>query len=174
MLQEYSLKETQLTERGFDDDELRKVERHIMLQVLDRHWKDHLASMDQLRQGIHLRGYAQKNPKQEYKREAFELFQHMMNQIQHQLISILHTLELRRDDELEQMEKQRAEEARRQAERMQTMMPPVAEEGLAAAEGQQAEAGQQPVVRDMPKVGRNEPCPCGSGKKFKQCHGKLA
>src|SRR5690554_719219 len=177
MLQEYSAKEQQLTERGFDDDELRKVERHIMLQVLDRHWKDHLASMDQLRQGIHLRGYAQKNPKQEYKREAFELFQHMMNQIQHQLIRILHTLELRRDDELEQMEKQRAEEARRQAERMQAMMPPVAEQSFSSApEEQSASAApqQQPVVRDMPKVGRNEPCPCGSGKKFKQCHGKLA
>src|SRR5690606_21214640 len=95
-----------------------KVERHIMLQTLDRHWKDHLASMDHLRQGIHLRGYAQRNPKQEYKREAFELFQHMMNQTQHQVIRILHTLEVRRDDELEQLEKQRAEEARRQAEQM--------------------------------------------------------
>src|SRR5690606_34297444 len=130
MVKQYEDKERQLDGRGFDPGELRKVEKHIMLQVLDRHWKDHLASMDQLRQGIHLRGYAQKNPKQEYKREAFELFQHMMNQIQHQLIRVLHTLELRRDDELEQMERQRAEEARRQAERMQAMMPPVSEDGL--------------------------------------------
>ena len=174
MVQQYQGKEQDLTARGFDQGELRKVEKHIMLQVLDRHWKEHLASMDQLRQGIHLRGYAQKNPKQEYKREAFELFQHMMNQIQHQLIRVLHTLELRRDDELEQMERQRAEEARRQAERMQAMMPPVAEDGLPAVPGSQEAGGaQQPVVRDLPKVGRNEPCPCGSGKKYKHCHGQL-
>lgn len=174
MAEQYAEKEKGLEGRGFDAGELRKVEKHIMLQVLDRHWKDHLASMDQLRQGIHLRGYAQKNPKQEYKREAFELFQHMMNQIQHQLIRVLHTLELRRDDELEQMERQRAEEARRQAERMQAMMPPVAEDGLPAVPGSQEAGGaQQPVVRDLPKVGRNEPCPCGSGKKYKHCHGQL-
>jgi preprotein translocase subunit SecA len=175
MEKDYAAKEAELDQRGFDAGELRKVEKHIMLQVLDRHWKDHLASMDQLRQGIHLRGYAQKNPKQEYKREAFQLFQHMMNQIQHQLIRVLHTLELRRDDELEQMERQRAEEARRQAERMQAMMPPVAEDGLPPVPSAQsgAAAPQQPVVRDVPKVGRNDPCPCGSGKKYKQCHGLL-
>lgn len=174
MAEQYAGKEKELESRDFDAGELRKVEKHIMLQVLDRHWKDHLASMDQLRQGIHLRGYAQKNPKQEYKREAFELFQHMMNQIQHQLIRVLHTLELRRDDELEQMERQRAEEARRQAERMQAMMPPVSEDGLPAVPGPQDAGGaQQPLVRDLPKVGRNEPCPCGSGKKYKHCHGQL-
>ncbi|MFN3713944.1 MAG: preprotein translocase subunit SecA [Alcanivoracaceae bacterium] len=175
MEKEYAAKEAELEHRDFDVGELRKVEKHIMLQVLDRHWKDHLASMDQLRQGIHLRGYAQKNPKQEYKREAFQLFQHMMNQIQHQLIRVLHTLELRRDDELEQMEKQRAEEARRQAERMQAMMPPVSEDGLPPLPSAQpaTAAPQQPVVRDVPKVGRNDPCPCGSGKKYKQCHGLL-
>ncbi|MCC1495281.1 preprotein translocase subunit SecA [Alcanivorax sp. 1008] len=176
MVQQYEGKEQDLVARNFDAGELRKVEKHIMLQVLDRHWKDHLASMDQLRQGIHLRGYAQKNPKQEYKREAFELFQHMMSQIQHQLIRVLHTIELRRDDELEQMERQRAEEARRQAERMQAMMPPVAEDGLPPV-SDSGSAGaaqpQQPVTRDMPKVGRNDPCPCGSGKKFKHCHGQL-
>jgi len=98
----------------------------------------------------------------------------MMNQIQHQLIRVLHTLELRRDDELEQMERQRAEEARRQAERMQAMMPPVAEDGLPVVPGpQDGGTAQQPVVRDLPKVGRNEPCPCGSGKKYKHCHGQL-
>jgi preprotein translocase subunit SecA len=172
MAKTYADKENELTGRGFDAGELRKVEKHIMLQVLDRHWKDHLASMDQLRQGIHLRGYAQKNPKQEYKREAFELFQYMMNQIQHQLTRVLHTLELRRDDELEQMERQRAEEARRQAERMQAVMPPVAEDGLPSVPAA-APAAQQPVVREVPKVGRNEPCPCGSGKKYKHCHGQL-
>jgi preprotein translocase subunit SecA len=174
MEQQYATKERELVGRGFDADELRKVEKHIMLQVLDRHWKDHLASMDQLRQGIHLRGYAQKNPKQEYKREAFELFQYMMGQIQQQLIRTLHSLELRRDDELELMERQRAEEARRQAERMQAMMPPVSEDGLPPVPSAEPGVGApQQVVRDMPKVGRNDPCPCGSGKKYKQCHGKL-
>jgi len=171
MAEYYSRKERELLERGFDANEMRKVERHIMLQVLDRHWKDHLASMDQLRQGIHLRGYAQKNPKQEYKREAFELFQHMMNQIQHQLIRVLHTLEMRRNDELEQMERQRAEEAKRLAESMRAVTPPLAGDSNAAPA--QGLAGAQPVVREFPKVGRNEPCPCGSGKKYKHCHGKL-
>ena len=170
----YQRKEEELQERGFEAGELRRVEKHIMLQVLDRHWKDHLASMDQLRQGIHLRGYAQKNPKQEYKREAFELFQHMMNQIQHQLIRVLHTLELRRDDELELMERQRAEEARRQAERMQASVPPLPDAAADQAGKQAAPGAAQPVVRDVPKVGRNEPCPCGSGKKYKHCCGKLA
>lgn len=168
---EYAAKEAALAERGFDASELRKIESHIMLQTLDRHWKDHLASMDHLRQGIHLRGYAQKNPKQEYKREAFELFQHMMNQTQHEVIRVVHTLELRRDDEVEQLERQRAEEARRQAEQMKLQTPSFSED----AQPEQGEKGDaaQPQTRDGRKVGRNEPCPCGSGKKFKHCHGAL-
>ena len=166
---EYADKEAQLAARGVDAAELRKVERHIMLQTLDRHWKDHLASMDHLRQGIHLRGYAQRNPKQEYKREAFELFQHMMNQTQHQVIRILHTLEVRRDDELEQLEKQRAEEARRQAEQMKLQQASLEPE---APSDSNADAAA-PVMREGRKIGRNEPCPCGSGKKYKHCHGSL-
>ena len=167
---DYAAKEKMLDERGFDAGELRKVERHVMLQTLDRHWKDHLAGMDHLRQGIHLRGYAQKNPKQEYKREAFELFQHMMNQTQHQVIRILHTLEMRRDDEVEQLEKQREEEARRQLEQMKLQQPSLNPEGDVAP---QQEGAAQPAVRSGRKVGRNELCPCGSGKKFKHCHGAL-
>lgn len=172
---DYQAKEDALAERNFEPEEMRKLEKHLMLQVLDRHWKDHLASMDHLRQGIHLRGYAQRNPKQEYKREAFELFQTMMNQIQHQLTRVLHTIELRRDDELEQLEKQRAEEARRQAESMKTQTPDPALGQPDSPQGSPGAAAEAPqtVKRQTPKVGRNEPCPCGSGKKYKQCHGKL-
>jgi len=167
---EYAGKETQLAERGLDASELRKVERHVMLQTLDRHWKEHLANMDHLRQGIHLRGYAQRNPKQEYKREAFEMFQTMMNQTQHEVIRVLHTLEVRRDDELERLEQQRAEAAKRQAEQMKLQQPVLETEGAPSAQPQDA---AQPQVREGRKVGRNEPCPCGSGKKFKHCHGAL-
>ena len=178
MASEYQAKEQAMQERGFDTSEMRGLEKHLMLQVLDRHWKEHLANMDHLRQGIGLRGYAQRNPKQEYKKEAFELFQTMMNQIQHQLIRILHTLELKRDDELERMERERAEQARKQAEAMKATHPQAQTE---AAEAEQAGSGQlpqlgastKPVIRDTPKVGRNEPCPCGSGKKYKHCHGRL-
>ncbi len=167
--QDYERKEAEI---GVED--LRRIEKHLMLQILDRHWKEHLASMDHLRQGIHLRGYAQKNPKQEYKKEAFELFQTLLNQIQHELIRVLHSFQVRRDDELERLEQQRQEEAQRQAEKMK--MQAVAEPGTDGTAGASGEReGQQPktVVRDGRKVGRNEPCPCGSGKKYKQCHGKI-
>lgn len=166
LAQEYERKEENVEAMGIS---LRKVERHMMLQVLDRHWKEHLANMDHLRQGIHLRGYAQRNPKQEYKLEGFELFQSMLNEIEHEFIRVMSTLELRNDDE-ERLEQQRAEEARRQEERMQAQ--------VAAMEGEEApaealSAAQQPVVREGRKIGRNEPCWCESGKKYKHCHGKL-
>ena len=169
----YAEKEAQVAELGIS---LRKVEKHLVLQVLDRHWKDHLASMDHLRQGIHLRGYAQKNPKQEYKREAFELFQEMMSQIQHELIRVLSALELRRDDEVERLEQQRAEEARRLAGQMQTQTPqqaPQLGEGSAPPPQPPRDAAAQPFVREGRKLGRNEPCWCESGKKYKHCHGRL-
>src|SRR5699024_11551542 len=150
LAQEYEHKEADVEAMGVS---LRKVEQHMMLQVLDRHWKEHLANMDHLRQGIHLRGYAQRNPKQEYKLEGFELFQTMLNEIEHEFIRVMSTLELRTDDE-ERLEQQRAEEARRQAERMQTQ--------VAAMEGEEAPAeaapaAQQPVVREGRKMRRNEP-----------------
>ena len=170
----YERKEREVADLGVD---LRKVEKHLMLQVLDRHWKDHLASMDHLRQGIHLRGYAQKNPKQEYKREAFDLFQTMMGQIQHELVRVLSTLELRRDDAVERLERQREEEARRQAEQMSTQTPEMGSRGVMreqqGEQPRQQAAGAQPFVREGPKLGRNDPCWCGSGKKYKHCHGKL-
>lgn len=165
--QAYAQKEVEVEAMGIS---LRKVEQHMMLQVLDRHWKEHLANMDHLRQGIHLRGYAQRNPKQEYKLEGFELFQNMLNEIEHEFIRVISTLELRNDDEIERLEQQRAEAARRQAEAMQAQVAPMeGEEAPAAA----APSAPQPMVREGRKIGRNEPCWCASGKKFKHCHGKL-
>ena len=165
----------QWLEEQIGTDTLRQIEKHLMLQILDRHWKEHLASMDHLRQGIHLRGYAQKNPKQEYKKEAFELFQTMLNQIQHELIRVLHSFEVRRDDEVERLEAQRQEEARIQSERMKAEQEQIAAP-TADGEGIQTQGPPEvprTVVREGRKVGRNEPCPCGSGKKYKQCHGRL-
>jgi len=151
-----------------------------MLQQLDLHWREHLAAMDYLRQGIHLRSYAQKNPKQEYKREAFELFSAMLDRIKQDTISLLARLQVRSEAEIQ------AEEAERQ-ERLERSMQfqHAAPEALAlplptagaALPGAGLEEGVvsnvAPFVREGRKVGRNEPCPCGSGKKYKHCHGAL-
>ncbi|WP_426417101.1 preprotein translocase subunit SecA [Aestuariirhabdus sp. LZHN29] len=149
-------------------ESLRMFEKQMLLRVLDDKWKEHLATMDHLRQGIHLRGYAQKNPKQEYKRESFELFQQLLEDIKHETIRILCHVQVRQDDNTEEVERQRREEAARrlqfQHEQANSMAKP--EEA--------AEEGATPYTREGRKVGRNEPCPCGSGKKFKQCHGKIA
>jgi preprotein translocase subunit SecA len=144
---------------------MRQFEKEVMLNVLDSQWKDHLAAMDHLRQGIHLRGYAQKNPKQEYKREAFELFSDMLERIKHDVISLLARVQIRSDEDIEALEHQR---------RAQTEMEYVHQDlGQDVHEVEEYEA-QTPIVRDQPKIGRNAPCPCGSGKKYKHCHGKLA
>lgn len=149
-------------------DLLRKFEQQIMLQVLDTRWKEHLQSMDQLRQGIHLRGYAQKNPKQEYKREAFGLFEHFLSNVRSDVVRILSHVKIRTPEEVEAIERQRRAEAdalmQRQTARHDS--PKTSDEST-------AETASQPFKRDFPKVGRNDPCPCGSGKKYKQCHGKL-
>mgnify|MGYP000512203297 FL=1 len=155
---------------------MRQIETQVMLQVLDGLWKEHLQTMDQLRQGIHLRAYANKNPKQEYKREAFELFEALLERLKQEVVRILSHLQIKRQDEAELMERQRREEAARQKLAFQHAEASVLSEGEPSAEAQSAqsaEATQQPVVRDAPKVGRNDPCPCGSGKKYKQCHGAL-
>ncbi len=155
------------------EDRMRHIEIEVMLMQLDHHWKEHLAGMDYLRQGIHLRGYAQKNPKQEYKREAFEMFGTMLDQIKHDTVSILSRVRIQSQEDVEKMEAQR-----RVARAMEFR------HASASALGQQQTAGGQgggaataaaaaPFVRSERKVGRNEPCPCGSGKKYKQCHGKL-
>ncbi len=154
---------------------LRMFEKQVMLQVLDTLWKEHLQTMDLLRQGIHLRGYAQKNPKQEYKREAFALFQDLLDNIKRDVIRILSHVKVREQEEVERMEAER----RAQAERQQMNFEHAQGSAMAEEETQeQPEAdpsdNAEPYVRQAPKVGRNDPCPCGSGKKYKQCHGKIS
>lgn len=149
---------------------LRHFEKAMMLKVLDEQWKDHLATMDHLRQGIHLRGYAQKNPKQEYKREAFELFTQMLERVKHEVVEFLSKVQVRAEEDVEAVEAQRRRTAP-VSYRHDEAESAVGNASL-AADSQKPE--QQPFVREGRKVGRNEPCPCGSGKKYKQCHGKLA
>jgi len=157
--------------------DMRKIEKQIMLQILDTLWKEHLATMDQLRQGIGLRAYAQKNPKQEYKRESFELFQQLLDNLKFEVVKFLSHIQIRQQDESELLEQRRREAAAREQRAFQhaeasamaeaESAPP--QQGPGAAEA----APAQPFIREGRKVGRNEPCPCGSGKKYKQCHGKL-
>jgi preprotein translocase subunit SecA len=149
---------------------MRHLEKAVMLQVLDNHWRDHLAAMDHLRQGIHLRGYAQKNPKEEYKREAFVLFSDMLSRIRHDAVSLLARVEVRTETGVEALEQEQ-----RAPREMHFLHPSVGEEAAPEeAGGGGVAVAQKPVVRRQPKVGRNQPCPCGSGKKYKHCHGKLA
>ncbi|MCG8369173.1 MAG: preprotein translocase subunit SecA [Proteobacteria bacterium] len=151
---------------------MRGVEKQVMLRQLDFHWKEHLAAMDHLRQGIGLRSYAQKNPKQEYKREAFEMFGEMIEQVKHDTISILTRIRVQSEEDLAAMEARR-----RKAEQMKFQHAEASALGGGASSGggQRAPARPQtPFVRETRKVGRNEPCPCGSGKKYKQCHGRLS
>jgi preprotein translocase subunit SecA len=182
IVEEYRAKEAAWREQGID---MRVVEKQIMLQILDQRWKEHLATMDHLRQGIHLRAYAQKQPKQEYKREAFELFQELLHSINRDVVRLLSRVQIERQESIEEVERRRREE---QARRMRFMH----EQATSGLNGEGAEAPspsprsapsrpqQQPqppapkpetFVRQDRKVGRNEPCPCGSGKKFKHCHG---
>ena len=148
---------------------LRHFEKAVMLKVLDEQWKEHLGIMDHLRQGIHLRGYAQKNPKQEYKREAFELFAQMLERMKREVVEILSKVQVRAEEDVAAVEEQRRSNAP-VSYRHDEAQVATAPEGPEV--GEQSE--HQPFVRDGRKVGRNEPCPCGSGKKYKQCHGRLA
>ncbi|MDO8465687.1 MAG: preprotein translocase subunit SecA [Gallionella sp.] len=147
-------------------------ERVIMLQSLDTHWREHLAALDHLRQGIHLRGYAQKNPKQEYKREAFELFSLMLDAIKREVTQILMTVQVRSEEDVESVETPAAPEnvQYHHADYEEVLSQSTGQE----ADGQLTGEEHKPFVRDGRKVGRNDPCPCGSGKKYKQCHGKLS
>ena len=147
-------------------DAMHHYERAIMLQSMDVHWREHLAALDHLRQGIHLRGYAQKNPKQEYKREAFELFSMMLDLIKREVTQVLMTVQVRSQEEVVPVE------AAPQAENIQYHHADY-EEALEQS-GTSGNEEQQPFVRDGRKIGRNDPCPCGSGKKYKQCHGQLS
>ena len=152
-------------------ENFRQFEKQVMLQVLDQHWKEHLYNMDHLRQGIHLRGYAQKNPKQEYKRESFELFQNLLNEVKYQTVKYLSLVQVRSPEEA-QAEAQRRQEAAKARMKFEHAQASALSE-KSDEEGDTAAKKQEPL-RATQKVGRNEPCPCGSGKKYKQCHGKLS
>lgn len=185
---DHSLHEETLREKIFDGivaaykekeetagaDVIRHFEKAVMLQILDSQWKEHLAAMDHLRQGIHLRGYAQKNPKQEYKRESFEMFTELLENIKRDVIGVLSKVVVKAEDV------QAVEEQRRTAPPMQFEHAESSAVAAAEPERNEDEAGDtraekvEPFVRQGRKVGRNEPCPCGSGKKYKQCHGKVA
>ena len=170
-----------------EPDVLHHYERAVMLQSIDQHWREHLAALDYLRQGIHLRGYAQKQPKQEYKREAFELFGAMLDSIKREVTRHLMAVQVRSQAEVEEAER-RAEEAARAVKNVQyqhaEFSPGVGDEAaeqipgvagaIAVASPPSAPVEAQPYTRSTQKVGRNDPCPCGSGKKYKQCHGRLA
>ncbi|MDP5070875.1 MAG: SEC-C metal-binding domain-containing protein [Congregibacter sp.] len=157
--------------------DMRRIEKQIMLQVLDTLWKEHLATMDHLRQGIHLRAYAQKNPKQEYKRESFELFQELLTSLKYEVVKFLSHVQIKKKNEAELIEQQRRNDAERAQLAFQhaqaSGMSPEAGGARAPGPGQAEATPAQPITRSEPKVGRNDPCPCGSGKKYKQCHGAL-
>ncbi|AVZ80086.1 preprotein translocase subunit SecA [Zoogloeaceae bacteirum Par-f-2] len=142
----------------------RQFERNVMLQSLDAHWREHLAALDHLRQGIHLRGYAQKNPKQEYKREAFELFENLLDTVRTEVTKLLLSVQVRTESQLEQAET---------PPEVENVQYHHADYDEALGTGASAASARQPAVAG-PKVGRNDPCPCGSGKKYKHCHGKLS
>ena len=150
-------------------------ERNVVLQSIDTHWREHLAALDHLRQGIHLRGYAQKNPKQEYKREAFELFAQMLDLIRHDVVRLIMTVRIQSQEEIAAVEQQMAQAHVENVHYEHAdFNPALAPEDLLSPATSNEPMGGQTIVNAMPKVGRNDPCPCGSGKKFKQCHGKLA
>jgi preprotein translocase subunit SecA len=151
------------------EETMRRFEKQVLLQVLDHQWKEHLAAMDYLRQGIHLRGYAQKNPKQEYKREAFELFTSMLDQIKRESVRVLTAVQVPSKEEIEAQEEARRQQAVEQLAKAQATH----DETTAVADSSDQEMSDRPMPAVSHKVGRNEPCPCGSGKKYKQCHGRI-
>jgi preprotein translocase subunit SecA len=168
---------------------IRHLEKAVMLRVLDEQWKEHLSNMDHLRQGIGLRGYAQKNPKQEYKREAFEMFTAMLQSVKHDVITILSRFQIQTENDVTSMEAERRSQNRGRHEYLHPdtalssqasqdsvnrNLRSVGELGHEPSSGStEQKINSQPFVRVTPKVGRNELCPCGSGKKYKHCHGKL-
>jgi preprotein translocase subunit SecA len=165
---------------------MRQIERQVVLQNLDQAWREHLAAMDYLRQGIHLRGYAQKDYRYEFKREAFELFSAMLDRVKHDSASLLARVEVRDQAEVEREEAEQREKLMRalqaQHAEVSALAAPDPEPEVAPQSSQSGSRvpfapnlpQQAPFVRGDKKVGRNEPCPCGSGKKFKQCHGSLS
>ncbi len=157
-------------EANADAKAMRNVEKAMMLQIMDHHWKEHLAAMDHLRQGIHLRGYAQKNPAQEYKRESFALFTDMLTQIKYEVISTLSKVQIATEAQIA-AQQQRQQAMQFQYHHAEVTALPNLDVGAVVDEGEPQ--ASQPFVRNQPKLSRNDPCHCGSGKKYKQCHGKL-
>ena len=159
-------------------EKMRTFEKQITLQILDGLWKDHLATMDHLRQGIFLRSYGGKNPRQEYKREAFALFQDLMTNLQQEVVKVLSNVKIRQEDDVGAIERQREQERARERVNFQHQAAsalsesPVGEASPAGRDQREKEK-TSPFIREMAKVGRNDPCPCGSGKKYKVCHGKI-
>ena len=159
-------------------DKMRAFEKQITLQILDGLWKDHLATMDHLRQGIFLRSYGGKNPRQEYKREAFALFQDLMTNLQQEVVKVLSHVKIRQEDEVDAIERQREQERAKervnfQHQAVSALADQAPAEAPGAGQGQEEGEKVAPFVREVAKVGRNAPCPCGSGKKYKVCHGKI-
>jgi preprotein translocase subunit SecA len=167
--QNHKVKEQQMSK-----DVLQHFEKSVMLQVLDNSWKEHLAAMDYLRQGIHFRGYAQKDPKQEYKREAFEMFTTLLEHIKYEVVGILSKVQVRQEEDVQALDEQMQAPREMHFEHAQAPTLDAYEESLQAPEQEEVVTAEQPFVREGNKVGRNDPCPCGSGKKFKQCHGQLS
>jgi preprotein translocase subunit SecA len=170
LIEDYATKEQVVGAEG-----MRQYEKYILLQVLDKLWKEHLAAMDYLRQSIGLRGYAQKNPKQEYKRESFNMFTELLDRIKHEAVTILSKVQIRAREEVDDLEQQGRQQPQNVSYQHQQAdaIHENAEAGMANAGESAAAEPQQPYVRGERKLGRNEPCWCGSGKKFKHCHGKL-
>jgi preprotein translocase subunit SecA len=158
-------------EQQLGPETMRLLEKHIMLNVLDQNWKEHLARMDYLRQGIHLRGYAQKQPKQEYKKEAFELFSDMLEKVKREVVTLLARVRIRSEEEIAELEAQERAAAEAQARQMQFQHPDM---GGFGADEEAAQAQSADANAAFANIGRNDPCPCGSGKKYKHCHGQLA
>ncbi|HET7133534.1 MAG TPA: SEC-C metal-binding domain-containing protein, partial [Gammaproteobacteria bacterium] len=167
---------------------MHELEKGIMLRQLDTHWKEHIGALDYLRQGIHLRGYAQRNPKQEYKREAFEMFSAMLDRVKHDVVTILSRIQIRRPEDVQAVEPDAPDPRTLKFQHAAAPSlvappppPPPGPGGMgelpAGGFARTPQPAPEPVtqyVREQPKVGRNEPCPCGSGKKYKQCHGRLS
>jgi preprotein translocase subunit SecA len=155
------------------EENFTQFERVVLLQSIDKHWRDHLSALDHLRQGIHLRGYAQKQPKQEYKREAFELFGQLLDSVKNEVTKILMTVQVQSGEQLDQA----AEEMEDRAERIAnvTYTAPTETGGVETTVDEESQRYKQALPAGaVPRVGRNDPCPCGSGKKYKLCHGKLS
>ena len=166
----------QVKEQQIGSETMRQLEKHIMLSVLDNAWKEHLSSMDYMRQGIYLRGYAQQDPKQAFKSESFQLFSQMLARIKTEVTQMLARIRIRSEEEVAAMEAEQQRLAERMARQMQVSgggAPAGGALGMEAPAPQQDAATLEPVVTG-PKVGRNDPCPCGSGKKYKHCHGQLS